>query len=688
MTLSVAPPRPARRGRGKKTLPDLNRPLLVIIYLRVSSDETGRRKSVTDQLADIKAAIAELYPLWTVVLVLEDDDMSASEGKKDRPDWLRLRELVKTGKYDIVAVWEVSRLTRVSEDGQAFMRECREHGIAGIFVAEGYGQLYLLQNPKDRSALRKEFDKAEDEADKIKGRVERGQHGSRAKGRQHGICPYGYIREYDPQTREFLRHVVVEAEAEIIREIIAYVAAGGSVANMARRLNKRDVPPPTRPGKRTNKHGWAPSTVLGLCTNPVYISKITRDPAWWHTEPGNRKFSATMGRNLSPAELVPAPQYPRIVDDDETFYRAAVNLQDKPRRSFNPHVAVERGAARHLLTHIAVCECGGNITPGNRVYQSAVQPGDGARPGTNSAPGKKGFQRLPEGMQKVRKVTRYYRCGRLYDVNVPELSADEYVSALVVDKLAEMAAARWSAGKGSDELYRARAELEGHTAKLAWLEEQTTAELVKLAQGEGGSQTMVNSFRAAAVTVEAEIAQLGTEVERLSLHPALRPFAGCGDDPGAIAAVWHDLPLDGKRSVLRILAESITLRRASHAGRGQVPVSERIEVTWNPWYVVSEDQASAAESGTVVVVPEDLAGDRPVEVVGEDLVAQAGRRPVAQCLAGIAALRQPDIWLRVADGVRRPPVPPQLIEMLTQVNHAATLRRDNQACLCVSMDTP
>ncbi len=596
MTISVVPPRP-RRGRGKKTLPDLNRPLLVIIYLRVSSDETGRRKSVSDQEAAIRAAVTELYPLWTVVLVLTDNDLSASDKTgKERPDWGRLRTLVRTGKYDIVAVWEVSRLSRVSEEGQAFMRECREYGVTGIFVSEGFGQLYLLENPKDRSALRKEFDKAEDESDKIQGRVTRGQHSNRSKGRQHGICPFGYVREYDPQTREFLRHVVVGAEAEIIREIIAYVAAGGSAANMARRLNKRDVPPPTRPGKRENKHGWAASTVLGICCNPCYIQKITREPAWWYTGPGNRRFTATMGRNLSPAELVDAPQYPRITDD-ETFYRAAVNLQDKPRRSFNPHVEVERGAARHLLTHIAECgECGGSITPGNRVYKSAAGPA--ARPGANVVKGRKGFQPLPEGTIREAKVTRYYRCARKLDVNVPEPAADQHVSALVADKLAELAAARWSAGQGSEELYRARAELEEHQAKLGWLQEQTTAELVKLAQGAGGSQTMVNSFRAAAVAVEAGIGQLETEVERLSLHPALRPFAGCGDDREMIAQVWRGLPLDGQRSVLRILAESIRLYPAKHAGRGQGPVSERIGVTWNPWYVISADQATAAEGAS------------------------------------------------------------------------------------------
>ena len=123
-----------------------------------------------------------------------------------------------------------------------------------------------------------------------------------------------------------------------------------------------------------------------------------------------------MGRNL--ANLIDAPQYPRIVDD-ETFFRAARNLTDKLRRSFNPHVTVERGAARHLLTHIAECgTCSGIITPGNRVYASAVPKG------ANAAKGSKGFQKLPVGTIREKKVTRYYRCARRQDVHVPEAAAD------------------------------------------------------------------------------------------------------------------------------------------------------------------------------------------------------------------------------------------------------------------------
>ncbi len=582
-------PRP-RRGRGKPAI-DLARPLAVVIYARVSRDESGKKKSVNDQETAIKTAIADAYPAWAVKLVLTDNDISASDKtEKERQYWNQLRELVRKGQYDIVAVWEVSRLSRRAEEGLAFLRDCRESGVTGVYVAEGYGQLYVLDNPKDRSALRKEFDKAEDESDKIQVRVTRGQDGSRKAGRQHGICPYGYQRNYDPQTREPV-HAVIEAEAEIIREIVTYVADGGSVASMALRLNKRDVPPPTRPGNRVNRHGWAASTVLGICTNPVYVSRITREPAWHNTEPGNRRFGATMGRNL--ADLVDAPQYSRVTDD-ETFFRAARNLQDKPRRSFNPHVEVERGSPRHLLTHIAVCECGGIITPGNRTYKAAA-----AAPArqVNAAKGRKGFQPLPEGTIRERKITRYYRCGRRMDVNVPEAAADEHVAALVVAKLAELVAASWS-DQGSEELCGVCAELEDCQARVAERIEDLRAELKKPG---GGSPGLVSMYRGLIAELEAGAARLKLEKERLSVPEVLRPFADCGDDTDLIAKVWERLPLDGKRSVLRTLAESITLHRAEHAGRGQGEVSERIKVSWKPVYVVSSDKAAAAEGASVAL---------------------------------------------------------------------------------------
>ena len=103
--------------------------MAVAIYVRVSSDETGKHKSVTEQEAAIKAAITDLGYPWNITSVFIDNDISASDKtSKERPDWERLRELVRKGQCDIVAVWEVSRFSRITRVGLDFMEECQEYG--------------------------------------------------------------------------------------------------------------------------------------------------------------------------------------------------------------------------------------------------------------------------------------------------------------------------------------------------------------------------------------------------------------------------------------------------------------------------------------------------------------------------------------------------------------------------------
>ena len=149
-------------------------------------------------------------------------------------------------------------------------------------------------------------------------------------------------------------------------------------------------------------------------------------------------------------------------------------------------------------------------------------------------------------------------------MNVPEPAADEYVRALVVDKLAELAASRWSVEHDSEELCRACAELEDCEAQL----EDAAARL----RGERGkkkdaSPTLISLSVEEITEHEAAIGRLKAEKERLSLPEVLRPFADCEDDRELITKAWDELPLDGKRSVLRVLAEAILMYPAKHSGR-------------------------------------------------------------------------------------------------------------------------
>ena len=598
--------RRARRGRKIIEWPESGL-IIAAILARVSLDRDGKGKSVESQVSESREAAADLF--WTVdpADVYTDNSISASEfTDKERPEWERLRAAIRSGRLHVVIAWEASRLSREVREGEDFMADCARVGTKVHIVTED--RTFDLARYGDKKTLRALFIDAENESHKHSDRLNRAGRADRGKGKQSGRCPYGYTRRYLPDPNGGPKPLVIQeihpAEAEIVREIIGRLADGWSISRVTTSLNKRNVPPPTRPGRHgtdaqgrplkavkdadgkptgelvpVSKYGmWTHPTVRGIATNPVYISNITCKASY-----------GTWTRDLS--GLIDAPQYPRILED-AVFFAAVKNVirtagASSPGNNYG--LGGRPGAARHLLTHLAVCgACGGVITPGNRVHQSAV-PQDASSPGANAVKGKKGFQKLPEGTIRQTKVTRYYRCAKVMHVNVQEPAADEYVGTLVIDKLCELSAIGGFSGWESEQLIAARSEEAKLTASLAEAVEQFNLGRISAAT----LGTVESSMR-------PHIAELQQRQRLLSVPASLHPFMACGGDRDMIAKTWHDdLTLEGRRSVLRELAEAVKLYPAKHAGRGQGEVSERIEVTWNPVYVVSADQAAAADAGSV-----------------------------------------------------------------------------------------
>jgi DNA invertase Pin-like site-specific DNA recombinase len=560
--------------RARRALQSIQWPasgqIIAAILARVSLDKDGKGKSTDSQVKENKAVCAEFF--WTVAEsdIYIDNSISASEfTDKERPAWLRLRSAVRSGRLHVVIAWEASRLSRSLKEGLEFMEECMQVGTRIHITVEE--RTFDLGKYSDWKALRNLFIDAENESHKHSDRLNRAQKTDRSDGKQNGICPFGlkitYVEAEPGKPPKPVREIS-EEQAKVVREIIGSIAVGDSVSRVVTELNRRDVPPPS---KRSKYGMWTRATVTGIARNPVYISKITR------------KASYGIDRDLN--DLVDAPQYPRIIEDDAMFFAAVKNLT---RAKAADRTGSRLGAAAHLLTRIAVCgTCGGVITPGNRTYKSAAAPA--AQPGTNAVKGKKGFQALPEGTIREKKVTRYYRCAKKMDVNVPETEADQYISVLVIDKLCELCCIGGFSGRESAELIAARSEEAAARKRIEDATEQYNLDRIS-------AETLG--------TIESKnrplIGELQQRQRQLSVPASLYPFMSCDGDPELVAKTWHGLTLEGRRTVLRELAESITLHPAKHAGRGQAPVAERIEVTWNPVYIVSGDTAKATESGQAV----------------------------------------------------------------------------------------
>jgi site-specific DNA recombinase len=91
---------------------------------------------------------------------------------------------------------------------------------------------------------------AEYERGTIRERTQAGQHRAFKNGRHMGSIPYGYDITTDNS------FVVVEDEAQIVRQIIANVAAGATLYSEAKRLNDEDVPSAGHRYKgKPRKHG-------------------------------------------------------------------------------------------------------------------------------------------------------------------------------------------------------------------------------------------------------------------------------------------------------------------------------------------------------------------------------------------------------------------------------------------------
>jgi DNA invertase Pin-like site-specific DNA recombinase len=177
-------------------------------YQRASQDKKEQGKSVGDQG---KLNVAEINRNgWTDAGSFTDNDLSASRhAKKERPDFERLMDAIRAGKFDVLVVWEISRNQRDLAVYVEIRDLCTEVGLYFWLVG---GVLYDLRDKNDRMMLGFQAVQAEWLADSIRDNVLRGIVGAAEAGRPHGKVTYGYRRIYNSRTRAFERQ---EADTEI-----------------------------------------------------------------------------------------------------------------------------------------------------------------------------------------------------------------------------------------------------------------------------------------------------------------------------------------------------------------------------------------------------------------------------------------------------------------------------------------
>jgi len=194
-------------------------------------------------------------PQW----IFEDEGYSG--GSLARPGLERLRDLVTEGQVETVLVYAPDRLSRNYAYQVLLLEEFSRSGVETVFLKAAHGD-----SPEERLVVQFQGMIAEYERAQIAERSRRGKRHRAKLGCVNVLsgAPYGYRYVRKTEASE-AHYVVVEAEAEVVREVYRfYTQEFWSIGAIARELNHRNIP------TRSGKGPWERSTVWGMLRNPAY----------------------------------------------------------------------------------------------------------------------------------------------------------------------------------------------------------------------------------------------------------------------------------------------------------------------------------------------------------------------------------------------------------------------------------
>lgn len=279
----------------------------VAIYVRVSTARQDQEGYSVPLQKERLIAFCKAKG-WVVAGLFIDPGHSGSS--LDRPDMLRLIDGVKAGKFDVVLVYKLDRLSRSQKD-TLFL-------IEDVFMANGC-DFVSMQESFDTSTI---YGRAmvgilsvfaQMERETIAERTLMGRAGRAEEGLWHGggTDPIGY-RYVDG------RLIIDPEEADQVRQVYELYASGHSVSEITRRMV----------GCKTKHGDWShTSTVGNVLDNPLYAGTV--------------HFDGVRGKGKHEA----------IVDPD-------VDRRVKSRRA-RLQRAEASGDSSHLLTGMIYCACCG-----------------------------------------------------------------------------------------------------------------------------------------------------------------------------------------------------------------------------------------------------------------------------------------------------------------------------------------
>lgn len=246
--------------------------IAVAFYMRISrSDEEEESSSISTQRILLTRYAKQEFRGEKIKITEYVDDGCSGTGT-ERPGWKLLMKHCAAGKVDCVMVKDLSRLSRsYIEIGWWIEQIVPRLNIRLIVAASGYDS--RKQQARDGLAMQFQYLLNDFYSKDISAKVKASNQARQRMGTyQAGVPPFGYRRGEDATLQ------VVEPEAEVIREIFSRTGQGESSGQIARDLNKRQVPTPggwklAREHRELSgvRYLWDSSMVCRILRNPCYM---------------------------------------------------------------------------------------------------------------------------------------------------------------------------------------------------------------------------------------------------------------------------------------------------------------------------------------------------------------------------------------------------------------------------------
>lgn len=200
------------------------------IYNRISLDKHSDERAVRRQSEDAHNLARSRG--WTVVGEYTDNSLSASRPEIERPEYNRLLADYRAGAFDALICFDLDRLTRQPRQLEDWIEEAEKRGLV-VVTLNGEAD---LSTDGGRMFARVKAAVARSEIERKSARHKRANVQRAENGHwQFSRRPYGYDRING-------EIVIVEPEAEIVRECYRRYNAGESLYAIANDLNERGIP--------------------------------------------------------------------------------------------------------------------------------------------------------------------------------------------------------------------------------------------------------------------------------------------------------------------------------------------------------------------------------------------------------------------------------------------------------------